>query len=71
MKVVVLLIIAVIILFVLVNIRIVPQSKIVIERSYAMQLGTRIVKRFIDRVAKNVSLKEQVVDFKPQPLLLR
>ena len=75
MKVVIVLlvIIAVIILFVLTNIRIVPQSKaFVIERLGAYyatwDTGLHVKIPFIDRVAKNVSLKEQVVDFKPQPV---
>ena len=76
MKVVIVLlvIIAVIILFVLTNIRIVPQSKaFVIERLGAYyatwDTGLHVKIPFIDRVAKNVSLKEQVVDFKPQPVV--
>ena len=78
MKVVIVLlvIIAVIILFVLTNIRIVPQSKaFVIERLGAYyatwDTGLHVKIPFIDRVAKNVSLKEQVVDFKPQPVITK
>ena len=78
MKVVIVLlvIIAVIILFVLTNIRIVPQSKaFVIERLGAYyatwDTGLHVKIPFIDRVAKNVSLKEQVVDFKPQPVTMQ
>ena len=78
MKVVIVLlvIIAVIILFVLTNIRIVPQSKaFVIERLGAYyatwDTGLHVKIPFIDRVAKNVSLKEQVVDFKPQPVFTK
>jgi regulator of protease activity HflC (stomatin/prohibitin superfamily) len=75
MKVVIVLlvIIAVIILFVLTNIRIVPQSKaFVIERLGAYyatwDTGLHVKIPFIDRVAKNVSLKEQV---KPQPVITK
>lgn len=78
MKVVIVLlvIIAVIILFVLTNIRVVPQSKaFVIERLGAYyatwDTGLHVKIPFIDRVAKNVSLKEQVVDFKPQPVITK
>ena len=71
-----LVIIAVIILFVLTNIRIVPQSKaFVIERLGAYfatwETGLHVKVPFIDRIAKTVSLKEQVVDFKPQPVITK
>lgn len=71
-----LVIIAVIILFVLTNIRIVPQSKaFVIERLGAYfatwETGLHVKVPFIDRIAKTVSLKEQVVDFKPQPAITK
>ena len=71
-----LVIIAVIILFVLTNIRIVPQSKaFVIERLGAYfatwETGLHVKVPFIDRIAKTVSLKEQVVDFKPLPVITK
>ena len=71
-----LVIIAVFILFVLTNIRIVPQSKaFVIERLGAYfatwETGLHVKVPFIDRIAKTVSLKEQVVDFKPQPVITK
>lgn len=71
-----LVIIAVIILFVLTNIRIVPQSKaFVIEHLGAYfatwETGLHVKVPFIDRIAKTVSLKEQVVDFKPQPVITK
>ena len=71
-----LVIIAVIILFVLTNIRIVPQSKaFVIARLGAYfatwETGLHVKVPFIDRIAKTVSLKEQVVDFKPQPVITK
>ena len=61
---------------VLANIRVVPQSKaFVIERLgtyYATwQTGLHVKVPFIDRIAKIVSLKEQVVDFKPQPVITK
>ena len=76
------LIITIILLFiavaalVLTNIRVVPQSKAyVIERLgtyYATwDTGLHVKIPFIDRIAKIVSLKEQVVDFKPQPVITK
>ncbi len=65
-----------IIALVLTNIRVVPQSKAyVIERlgTYfsTWQTGLRVKIPFFDRIAKIVSLKEQVVDFKPQPVITK
>ena len=62
----------VIIALVIANIKIVPQSKAyVIERlgtySATWQTGLHIKIPFIERIAKQVSLKEQIVDFPPQP----
>ena len=61
---------------VLTNIRIVPQSKaFVLERLGAYQqtwdTGLHVKIPFIDRIAKTVSLKEQVVDFPPQPVITK
>lgn len=61
---------------ILTNIRVVPQSKAyVIERLgtyYATwETGLHVKVPFIDRIAKIVSLKEQVVDFKPQPVITK
>ena len=61
---------------VLANIRVVPQSKaFVIERlgTYysTWETGLHVKVPFIDRIAKIVSLKEQVVDFKPQPVITK
>ena len=65
-------IIAVVILI----IKIVPQSKAyVVERlgtySATWQTGLHIKIPFIERIAKQVSLKEQVVDFPPQPVITK
>ena len=70
------LIIIVIAALVLANVRVVPQSKAyVIERlgTYfaTWDTGLHVKIPFIDRVAKTVSLKEQVVDFKPQPVITK
>ena len=58
------------------NIKIVPQAHaFVIERLGAYHqtwnTGLHLKIPFIDRIAKRVSLKEQVVDFPPQPVITR
>jgi len=58
------------------NIRVVQQSKAsVIERLGAFRtvwgVGLHIKIPFIERVVKTVSLKEQVVDFAPQPVITK
>ncbi|MBR0112817.1 MAG: paraslipin [Clostridia bacterium] len=58
------------------NIKVVPQSKAyVLERLGAYNAtwdtGLHLKIPFIDRVAKQVSLKEQVVDFPPQPVITK
>lgn len=65
-----------IVALVLANIRVVPQSRAyVIERlgTYfaTWETGLHVKIPFIDRIAKTVSLKEQVVDFKPQPVITK
>ena len=66
-----------IILLILVScIRIVPQAKaMVVERLGAYletwNVGIHFKVPFIDRVAKRVLLKEQVVDFAPQPVITK
>ncbi|HPX28036.1 MAG TPA: stomatin-like protein, partial [Treponemataceae bacterium] len=58
------------------NIRIVPQSDaFIIERlgGYltTWQVGLRVKLPLIDRIANRVSLKERVLDFKPQPVITK
>ncbi len=58
------------------NIVIVPQAaEFVVERlgvySTTWGAGIHVKIPFIDRIAKRVSLKEQVVDFAPQPVITR
>ncbi len=75
----VLVILAVIIILAIIIIRcirIVPQAHIyVIERLGAFhaswQTGLHLMIPFIDRIAKKVSIKEQVVDFKPQSVITK
>ena len=70
-------IIALIILTLIVrNIKIVPQAHaFVIERLGAYhttwETGLHLKVPFIDRISRKVSLKEQVVDFPPQPVITR
>lgn len=70
-------ILVVVILLVLVScIRIVPQAQaLVVERLGAYlatwSVGVHFKMPFIDRVAKRVILKEQVVDFAPQPVITK
>ena len=75
--VVVLLVVIVLVLWVLAScIRIVPQAyAVVLERLGAYKAtwstGIHFKVPFIDRVAKRVLLKEQVVDFPPQPVITK
>jgi regulator of protease activity HflC (stomatin/prohibitin superfamily) len=70
-------VIAIIVLLILVkNIYIVQQSKaFVVERLGAFQsvweVGLHFKVPFIERVAKKVSLKEQVMDYPPQPVITK
>lgn len=70
-------VIAAIALIVLVScIKIVPQAQaVVVERLGAYQstwsVGLHVKMPFVDRIAKRVILKEQVVDFAPQPVITK
>ena len=75
-----LIVIAVILLIVLIaiisNVKIVPQANAyVVERlgAYHSTWGTGLHVKipFIDKISRKVSLKEQVVDFPPQPVITR
>ena len=74
-----LVLIAVIVLIILIlikNIRVVPQARaFVIERlgaySTTWNVGLHFKVPFIERVARNVTLKEQVADFPPQPVITK
>lgn len=64
----------VIVAIVLANIKIVPQARaVVVERLGAYKTtwktGVHFTMPFIDRAARSISLKEQVVDFPPQPVI--
>lgn len=62
--------------FIVPNIKVVPQSRVyVIERIGSFHAiwehGLHFKIPFIDRIANNVSLKEQVIDFAPQPVITK
>ena len=69
-------IILLVVLLIVTNVKIVPQSRAyVVERLGAYretwQTGIHFKIPFFERVARNVSLKEQVVDFPPQPVITK
>ncbi len=75
MDIIIILIIAALVI-IIANISIVPQANaFVVEQlgvySTTWQAGFHIKIPFISRIAKRVSLKEQVVDFPPQPVITR
>ncbi|MGI5958192.1 MAG: SPFH domain-containing protein [Massiliimalia sp.] len=69
-------VILIILIFLVTRIKIVPQAQVyVIERlgTYydTWNTGVHLLIPFLDRIAKKVSLKEFVVDFKPQPVITK
>ncbi len=65
-----------ILVIVIANIKIVPQANcFVVERLGAYHaswdVGLHLLIPFIDRISRRVSLKEQVVDFPPQPVITK
>ncbi len=71
-----LVLLVIVVLVVISNIKIVPQAHAyVMERLGAYhvswQTGLHVKIPFIDRIAKKVSLKEQVIDFPPQPVITK
>ena len=72
--VVVVIVVLIVLLLLISCIKIVPQARaMVVERLGAYQAtwstGLHFKVPIIDRVARRVDLKEQVVDFAPQPML--
>ena len=68
--------IVILVLLLVANIRIIPQSYAsVIERlgtySCTWNVGIHVKIPFIDRIVRTVSLKERVLDFPPQPVITR
>lgn len=71
-----LIIIAAALIIIFKAVRIVPESKVyVIETlgkySRSLEAGLTFINPFFDKVARVVSLKEQVVDFPPQPVITK
>lgn len=69
-------VVAVILVLIVMNIKIVPQSRaFVVERLGAYrctwETGLHFLIPIIDKVSKEVSLKEQVADFPPQPVITK
>ena len=74
--VIVSIIVLIILILIVRNIKIVPQAHaFVVERLGAYyatwDTGLHLKTPFIDRISRKVSLKEQVVDFPPQPVITR
>ncbi len=74
--IVVFVIILVLFFIVVSNFKIVPQAQVyVVERLGAfnreLHTGPHMLFPFIDRIAKRVSIKEQVADFPPQPVITK
>ena len=73
---VILALVAFVVIVLIANIKIVPQSRAyVVERLGAYketwQTGLHVLIPIFDRIAKQVSLKEQVADFPPQPVITK
>ena len=68
---------AILVLIIIISgIKFVPQAQVyIVERfgaySKSLPTGPHYVVPFIDKVAKKVSVKEQVADFKPQPVITK
>ena len=76
MNIILLAVLVIVFLILVCNIRVVKQAKaVVIERlgAYHKTWGTGLHIKFpiIDKIAKTVSLKEQVADFPPQPVITK
>lgn len=76
MPYVIIILILLLVVIVIANIKIVPQAHAyVMERlgAYHVTWGTGLHVKipFLDKVAKKVSLKEQVIDFPPQPVITK
>jgi len=74
--IIVLLVIVALLFVIIRSFRIVPQAHVfVIERLGSFhaewETGLHVLVPFIDRIAGKVSLKEKVVDFKPQPVITK
>jgi regulator of protease activity HflC (stomatin/prohibitin superfamily) len=66
----------IVLLVILANVRVVPQSQaFVIERlgaySTTWNVGIHVKMPFIDRISRKMSLKEKIMDFPPQPVITK
>lgn len=73
---IVLILLVILIIAIIANIKIVPQAyAYIIERfggySTTWNVGLHVKIPFVERVARRVNLKEQVVDFPPQPVITK
>ncbi len=69
-------ILVLVVIIILKSIRIVPESRVyIIERlgkyNQTLESGLNFLNPFFDKIARVVSLKEQVVDFPPQPVITK
>lgn len=76
MPIVIFSILIIIFIIIIANFKVVPQAQVyVIERLGAfnreLHTGPHMLFPFIDKIAKKVSIKEQVADFKPQPVITK
>lgn len=76
MVAVLLILLIIVIALIVANVRIVPQGYVyAIERlgkyKESWEAGIHVKTPFIERVAKQISLKEQVLDFPPQPVITK
>ncbi len=74
--IVIIAVIAVVFIFIISIFKIVPQAQVhIVERFGAYhaswQTGLHMKLPFIDKISRKVSIKEQVVDFKPQPVITK
>ena len=72
----ILIILLIVIILLVSRIKVVPQANVyVVERlgtfKCEWQAGIHFLVPFLDKIARKVSIKEQVVDFKPQPVITK
>ena len=73
---IVVILIVIALIYILKSIKIVPESRVLIVEKLgkydrSLSSGLSFLNPFFDRVARSVSLKEQVVDFPPQPVITK
>lgn len=74
--IVIVVLVAVVLIVIASCIKIVPQAQALVVERLGGYLGTwsvglHVKMPFIDRIARRVNLKEQVIDFKPQPVITK